>query len=219
MRPVSDRIIPPASSLAFPIMKGQVLRITDTEGKQVGDFVLFNEDNLREHMCPTFTRMRIRSGLPPNYFFGAPGTRIPIGSKLISNIHKEMMTIIADTQIPSGVHDLSARCCSSWVYDYYGVGPRDGCLELLAKALKPWGMEKEDVPPNMNVFMNIPVDPKTGMCYIEEPLTRPGDYIEFRAEIDCLGALSTCPENVINKCNGTPPHPQKPLRIQICDSE
>ena len=37
---------------------------------------------------------------------------------------------------------------------------------------------------------------------IGEPVSRPGDYIEFRAEMDCLVGLSNCPEDALTPCNG-----------------
>jgi len=226
-----DQIIPSKSSLGFVVKKGQYLRITDIEGKQVGDFIVLNEQNLKEHMDPLNTRTGIirtelLSADPPRIAFGGVyfpsgvGTRLRTGNKLISNIFNEMMTIVADTQVPSGVHDFFAGRCSSRIFELRGVGPREGCLELFIKALKDWGFTSpEDIPPNMALFMNVPLDPVTGLFYIEEPVTRPGDYIELRAEMDCICGLAACPDNVLSKCNGTPPHPAKPLRVQIYNSK
>ena len=222
-----DQIIPPKSSLGFVVKKGQYLRIIDIEGKQCGDFIVLNEHNLKEHMDPLNTRTGIIrtelfSASPPKIAFGGVyfpsgvGTRLLTGNKLISNIFNEMMTVVADTQVPAGVHDFFAGRCSSKIFELRGVGPRDGCLELFLKALKDWGFTKsEEVPPNISFFMNVPLDPATGLFYIEEPVTRPGDYIELRAEMDCVCALTACPANVTSKATGTPPHPAKPLRVQL----
>jgi len=224
---VFDQVIPPKSSLGFVVKKGQYLRVTDIEGKQVGDFVVLNEHNLKEHIDPVNTRKDIIrtelfSASPPKIAFGGVyfpsgvGTRLLTGNKLYSNIDNAMMTVVADTQVPAGVHDFFAGRCSARIFELRGAEPRDGCLELFVKALKDWGFTKpEEIPPNMNLFMNIPLDPVTGLFYIEEPVTRPGDYIELRAEIDCVCALTACPDNVLSKCNGTPPHPPKPLSVQI----
>lgn len=225
---VFDKVIPPMGSLGFVVKKGQYLRITDIEGKQVGDFIVLNEQNLKEHFDPYRTKLAIPpreefSASPPKmiiggvYFPSGVGSKITTGCKLYSNIHNEMMTIVADTQVPGGIHDIViAGRCSSWGYQQHGLS-RKGCLELFVDALKDWGFTKpEEIPSvNMNIFMNIPVDPLTGLFYVEEPVTRPGDYIEFRAEMDCVCALVACPDNVISKCNGTPPHPPKPLQVQI----
>jgi hypothetical protein len=226
---VFDQIIAPQSSLGFVVKKGQYLRVTDIEGKQVGDFIVINERNLKEHFDPYRTELGIAchtgelfSASPPGvviggvYFPSGVGIKLTTGTKLISNINNEMMTIVAETPVPRGIHHVCGGRCSSWTYERYGVSPRKGCLELFVDALKNWGFTKrEDIPENMVIFMNVPVDPVTGLRYIEEPVTRPGDYIEFRAEMDCICALVACPDNDISKCNGAPPHPPKPLQVQI----
>ena len=222
-----DQVIPPKGSLGFGVKKGQYLRIIDIEGKQCGDFIALNEHNLKEHLDPLNTRTGIIrtelfSASPPKIAFGGVyfpsgvGTRLLTGNKLISNLFNEMMTIVADTQVTAGVHDFFAGRCSSHVYERRGLEPREGCLELFMRALSDWGLAKpEDIPPNINIFMNVPLDPSTGLFYIEDPVTRPGDYIEFKAEMDCICALTSCPDNVLSKANGTPPHPAKPLGVQV----
>jgi uncharacterized protein YcgI (DUF1989 family) len=44
---------------------------------------------------------------------------------------------------------------------------------------------------------------------ISEPVSRPGDYIELRAELDCLVGLSNCPEDRISDCNARNCTPMK----------
>ena len=210
-----DEIIPAKSAKAFIVKKGQILRITDIEGKQVGDLVLFNEHDHTEKLSTGYTLMSIRVSEPRRHqvWLGCRG--ITTGHQLISTIWNPMMTILADTPVPGGVHDLLLRMCSSWNYEQSGAGPRDGCLELLARVLGSFKIAKGNIPDAMNVFMNVYYDPQKGMFFIDEPVSRPGDYIELRAEMDCLAALSTCPDDVNSLCNGTPPHRAKPLRVQI----
>ena len=45
----------------------------------------------------------------------------------------------------------------------------------------------------MNVFMCTGLTHDTHQYFMKASPVRPGDYIEFFAEIDLLGALSTCP--------------------------
>jgi uncharacterized protein YcgI (DUF1989 family) len=51
---------------------------------------------------------------------------------------------------------------------------------------------------------------------IEEPVTRPGDYLEMRAEIDLLAGLSVCPLDVICPCNGWK---ITPLQVQVLEMD
>ena len=224
---IFDQIISPKGSSSFKVKKGQFLRITDIKGKQVGDLIVLNEHDLKEQFHPRNTRRGIVSAnvfspTPPRrcvggvYFTNGVGSRLTTGHKLMSNINNPMMTITADTQVPGGTHDMFSDACASWIYETNGYPPRDGCKELFVKALKDYGFSRlVDIPTNINHFMNVPVDLETGMFCIEEPVTRPGDYIEFRAEMDCLCALTACPEDVLTKCNGQPPHPAKPLQVEI----
>ena len=107
--------------------------------------------------------------------------------------------------------------CSRWIFhsgQYRGlVGgfapwagqglPNFGCWEILTGALAPWNIPAEDVPSPLNVFQTMRIDLATGALAIEPGRSKPGDYIEFRAEMNCLCALSACP------CGG------KSSRVQV----
>jgi uncharacterized protein YcgI (DUF1989 family) len=41
--------------------------------------------------------------------------------------------------------------------------------------------------------MNYVHQPEQHRWEIREPVSRPGDYIELRAEMDCIVAMSNCP--------------------------
>ena len=60
-------------------------------------------------------------------------------------------------------------------------------------------------PSSMFIFMNVPVSPE-GRTAIQEPHSKPGDYIDLRANIDLLVAISNCPQER-NPCNGWNPTP------------
>jgi len=47
---------------------------------------------------------------------------------------------------------------------------------------------------------------------IKEPVSRPGDYIELRAEMDLIIAFSNCPMDVVIPVNGWA---CTPLKIEI----
>jgi uncharacterized protein YcgI (DUF1989 family) len=53
----------------------------------------------------------------------------------------------------------------------------------------------------MDLFMNYQHSCKDGRWYIREPVSKPGDYVEFRAEMDLLVGLSNCPEDRLTDCN------------------
>jgi len=59
-------------------------------------------------------------------------------------------------------------------------------------------------------FMNMQYEPN-GHCSIAPPTSGPGDYIEFRAEMEIIAAVSNCPSEH-NPCNGWNP---TPLRVIV----
>lgn len=216
-----EEFIPPKQARAFIVKKGQRFRIIDVEGQQVGDLVLINEHDHSEKMNPSYTRQWVSSFEEENKLVSSMFRGITTGHELVSGIRSVMATITADTPVPAGVHDLVLRSCSRWIYEQAakaGMGtPQDGCLELLAGALEPYGIPMADVPDDINIFMNVQYDAGSEMFAIHEPVSKPGDYIEFRAEMDLLCAMSACPEDVCSQCNGLAPHPAKPLKVQIFD--
>ncbi len=216
---LKEFIIPPKQAQAFSVGKGQSFRVTDIEGQQVGDLVMINEHDHSEKINPSYTRQWVSTWDPENMLVRSMFQGITVGNEIISTVRQVMATITADTPKPSGTHDLLMRSCSRWIYEEAakaGMGsPQDGCLELLAGALAPYGFSIGDVPDDFNIFMNVQYDMAEKMFIIREPVSKAGDYIEFRAEMDLLCALSACPDDVCSQCNGLSPHPAKPLQVQV----
>ena len=157
------------------------MRVVDVVGQQVGDFVAFNLQNLRERFSSGRTRSENAK------------IRISVGDELFSNDCHVMFSIPRDT---CGVHDLLYPPCSRWVFENrYKVPPHDGCLENLGKALSSWGIDALDIPDPFNIFENSVVD-KDGNLNILEPISKAGTYIELRAEMDCLVGISACAVDV-----------------------
>lgn len=70
-----------------------------------------------------------------------------------------------------------------------------GCWENLTEALGPWNIPLEDIPAPFNIFQTMRIDPDTGAML--DTFIRPKDEasVDFKAEMDCLVALSACPES------------------------
>jgi uncharacterized protein YcgI (DUF1989 family) len=60
--------------------------------------------------------------------------------------------------------------------------------------------------------MNVPVTREK--TEIIEPTSKPGDYIDLRAERDLLVAISNCPQER-NPCNGFNPTPLKVIVYEV----
>jgi uncharacterized protein YcgI (DUF1989 family) len=171
--------IPPRSGAAFTLNRGQMLTVIDPEGRQVSDLLAFARDDLREV---------ISSGRTLDY---ANRIYLTTGDRLYSNRSNVMLDIVEDTV---GRHDFLLTPCSKDTFRiiYGDTDPHRGCFGNLAAALEPYGVEPDAIPVAFNCFMNVPVDGATGAFTVEPPLSKAGDFIRFRAEMDLVVALTAC---------------------------
>ncbi len=206
MKTIHEHVMAPKSGHALTVKAGEHLRITDIEGKQVLDMAVFNADNHREKLSTSNSRTRYVPKEGEEY---VPRDHLTAGDTLMSTICRPMMTIVEETPEPKGVHDVHNRMCNRFLFESYGVESQDGCHEIISKAVAEYGLLPEDVPDTIDLFMNYHHDCARGRWVIDEPVSKPGDYIEFRAEIDCLVGLSNCPEDLLTNCNAKHCTPMK----------
>lgn len=193
MKPFYETVMAPATGWADIVKTGQRLRVTDLEGLQVVDMAVFSEHNLREKLSTSYSRTRAgteRLGGPDGFH---PRDRLFEGDLLVSTINGEMMRIVADTAEVKGMHDVHGRMCNRHLYAAMGEPGKDGCHEIIAGAVAPWGLLPEDIPDTIDLFMNFHHDCAHGWWVLEDGVSKPGDYIEFEALMDCVVALSNCP--------------------------
>mgnify|MGYP003712430679 CR=1 FL=1 len=78
--------------------------------------------------------------------------------------------------------------------------------------LAPYGLTGDDIFDIFFVFMNVELHPD-GDFTIKPCEAGPDDYIDLRAEMDILAAVSACPADTANVNRGPP----GPLGIKILD--
>jgi uncharacterized protein YcgI (DUF1989 family) len=128
-----------------------------------------------------------------------------------------MFTLVDDTVAhqpsPTGAigHDLLYACCARSVYVALGVPDHPNCHQNLARAIQPWGLAPEDVHTPFNLFMKTGLK-EDGTMFFEAPDSVQGDYVDLRAEMDCLVGLSACPSGDLQVTNGGS---NKPIRVEI----
>jgi len=96
--------------------------------------------------------------------------------------------------------------CDNYRYGLLGCTEyHDNCTDNLAAALDALGMQAPKTPSPLNLFMNIPWT-ESGVLRFEAPVSKPGDYVVFRAEMDLVIAFSACPQDLlpINGVDTTP---------------
>lgn len=170
--------IPPQSGAAFKLQCGDTLRISDPFGEQVADLFAFRDGDLA---CS------LSSGRTIDY-----GAKIyfSTGDVLYSNDSRRMFTIGTDTV---GRHDFLLTPCSQEMFEilYHHSGHHPSCFENLYTAFARFGIRPEQIGTTFNVFMNVDVSP-SGAVRVDAPKSRPGDYVELRAEMDMICALTSC---------------------------
>lgn len=186
---IRDHVIPARGYEALTMMRGNVLRIVDLEGQQVADTICFNLHALDEKMNNENTMLINHTYNPTE------------GHVVYSDDSNPMFTIIRDKvrrNYPGG-----AMCSEELNRLRYGIPGTRNCRDNLTLAVRPWGIWKRALPGAFTPFMNVVHEPD-GTARIEEPPSKAGDYIELRAEMDLLVAISACPQD-LNPCNGWNP--------------
>lgn len=182
---------------AFSLKKGQLLKVIDPQGEQVSDMVVFNANDVRE---------KISSGKTLDF---EESILITKGNFLWSNRSRKMMEILEDT---NGRNDFLLAPCSPETFQIMYNNPdyHPSCFENLYTNLKPFGIEPDEVPTAFNIFMNVQFS-ADGKLSVDPPLSKAGDFMLFKAEMDLIVALTACSAEDSN--NGS----FKPIHFEILD--
>jgi uncharacterized protein len=190
---IQNHHIPAEAPWSGLVKKGQTIRIIDSEGQQAVDTIFYAAADFAERYSAQDT-VRVQGG-----------AYVEVGTKVMSNEGNVMLTVVADT---SGRHDTMAGACScesNTVRFGHDTRYLHACRDNFLLEVSRHGMSKRDIVPNINFFMNVPIEP-TGEMTIVDGLSKPGDYVELTAEMDVLCVISNCPQ-VNNPCNGFNPTP------------
>ena len=175
--------LPARRGRAVRLGTGEAIKIINTHGSQVVDTWVFSAEDLteflsNEHMRPTLGKLW-------------PGK----GDVLITNRRRPIMVMEEDTS--PGRHDTLIAACDNYRYGLLGCTEyHDNCTDNLHAAMRQIGLEAPECPSPLNLWMNIPVgaDGSTGWG---EPLSKPGDHVILRARMDCVVAMSACPQDIL----------------------
>jgi len=194
VKKIKEEHVPYNTGWSGELNKGQVIRITATT---TVDFVCLKKENLKERFDQA--RTKVYNG---KIF-------ISKGDKLMGRNNQHMMTVLDDTN-REGTHDLQKGMCSGYRFqlakkegrlqEYYHRDfkedeiPDHGCYENLSRALASYGIDPEDVPNPWNLNQHMIIDGKTGKMEHTTVRAKPGSYVDLRAEMNLVVALSACPD-------------------------
>jgi aminomethyltransferase len=122
-----------------------------------------------------------------------------------------MVETIRDTV---GRHDTFMLACSAKYYDDIGYPGHDNCTENFNRALQEFKVKPRAGWPAINFFYNTFVEANDAIG-LDEPWSRPGDYVLLRAMTDLVCASSSCTDDV-DPANGW--HPTD-IHIRIYDKD
>ncbi len=193
---VAEVLVPPRDARCFAVPAGHFFRISSVGGPQVGDLNLWAAGDLRERFYSGKTR-------------ALHGTHLSAGDRMWSSFPylRPMAVITEDTldwygfdDFGGAVHDVIGTRCDPYTHALLSDGGQyhHCCHSNLTRALADWtGLSLHEAEGHvhdvLNVFMCTGFTRDTGQYFMKASPVRPGDFIEFFAEIDLLGGLSACP--------------------------
>ena len=192
--PLQDLRIKAATAAAYFVKAGEYIQVIDVAGRQCTDFQAFAARKIDKGkdfgLDATVTRTLTARSYP------TPG----LPSKAFDREFEPLVEIVQDT---CGRHDAFATACNSRYYDDMGYPGHVNCSENFNKALMPYGVAARKGWEALNYFYNTNID-QNNQLYLDEPWSRPGDYILMRALTDLVCVSSACPDD-IDAANGWNP--------------
>lgn len=196
--PRLDFRVDAATALAYEVRAGEYIQVIDVEGKQCSDFLAFHrrklENGLERGLDATTTRTLMGHAYPQ------PG----LHGKFYDVDMDPLVEVVRDTV---GRHDTFALACTAKYYEDMGYPGHVNCTDNFNGQVTPYGIAPRKGWEALNFFYNTGFD--SNMVFVmDEPWSRPGDYVLLRAMTDLVCASSACPDD-IDPANGwqiTPVH-------------
>jgi uncharacterized protein len=218
---VEEVLVQPRDANTFNVPAGHFFRIVSIDGPQVGDLNLWAKEDLTERFYSGKTR-------------ALHGTHLGVSDRMWSSFpyFRPMATITHDTldwygfdKFGGAVHDVIGTRCDPYTgrllsgNDYHFC-----CHSNLIRALAAQtGLSLDQAEPHvhdvLNVFMCTGFTKDTHQYFMKASPVRPGDFIEFFAEMDLLGALSACPGGDCSSEHSSDTVACYPLKVEIFKPE
>ena len=178
-RVIHREIIPGGWYWTTRLGRGQALRIVNTHNTPGVSALFWNADDTAERYNQGDTVKLQWTAL------------LTAGRVLFSDMGRVLVSITADT---CGHHDalVGGSTPGSNQRKYGEAAALRSTGDNLRLAAGKHGMSRRDVPPCITFFAPVRTD-EDGRLRWQEGLTKPGDVVDLRAEMNVLVALSNCP--------------------------
>ena len=192
--PLIDINIQPGQAMPYTVRKGEYIQILDVQGRECSDFQAFSlghlDKGIEREIDPTATRTLMGSAYP------APG----IFSKYYNLDFDPLVEIVQDT---CGRHDAFGLACTARYYEDLGYPGHVNCSDNMNEKLAAYEIKRRGGWPAINFFFNTSVDDANALG-MDEPWSRPGDFVLLRALTDLVCVSTACPCDV-DSANGWNP--------------
>ena len=189
-------VVPAKSGRAVSVSRGDLIRVVDIEGHQVGDLWAVDAADHGRWLSASHTRDRCERLFPA------------VGGQFCDQRGEPVLELAGDTS--PGVHDMLFPPCDRWLYQSRGLAGHPNCQDNFLAAAASAGIVLPVVPDPVNVFQDSGPRPD-GTLAIGVAASSPGDTIAFLARRDLVVILTACSVDY-------PPLNQgrcSPLRIEI----
>ncbi len=197
--PLTDINIQPGQAKSYEVKKGQFIQILDVQGRECSDFQALSlralDKGLERDIDPTATRSMMGRLYPE------PG----IYSKYWSQDLEPLVEIVQDT---CGRHDTFGLACTARYYEELGYPGHVNCTDNMNRDLARFDVKPRGGWPAINFFFNTMLDDTHAMG-MDDPWSRPGDYVLLRALSDLVCISTACP------CDVDPANGWNPTDIQV----
>jgi len=192
--PVGEVRVPRASARAYEVKAGEWIQIIDVEGRQCSDFQAFSKEALDRGVerCVDVTTTR-----------ALMGQRYPEPGTLAKYYDIDFQPLVEVMQDSCQRHDAFSLACNRKYYEDVGYFGHPNCTDNFNGQLASYEVAPRRGWMSMNFFFNTDID-DSDQLVMDEPWSRPGDYVLLRALSDLVCVSSACPDD-IDPANGWNP--------------
>jgi uncharacterized protein len=174
--------VPAKSARAIRVAAGQFVKVIDVEGAQVSDMFACCADDPSDWLSTGHTRTRTARLFPR------------LGQAFYTRSYRPILTFVADTS--PGAHDMLYPCCCPIMYRRLGAAAgHPNCKDNFKRAAAAAGWRPPVTPDPVNLFQNTPAT-EDGDLLIQSAVSRPGDAVVFRAEMDVIFLVTACAQDL-----------------------
>lgn len=202
-----QEVVPAGANWSHVLKRGTTLRITDVQGSANVGVLLYNFELTSE-------RLNVPDTLKCQHT-----ARLTKGHCLYSDMGRVLVSITEDT---CGWHDpLGGWSTAEIIAQKYGVktyqearnewfrNGHDGFLTELGK----YNLGERDLAMNVNFFSKVTVDERGAMRF-QPGASRPGAFVDLRAEMNTLVILNTC----VHPLDSAPDYAPQPAHLTVFSS-